>query len=247
MEPWSDRSADLYEFVFSRDEAHRSAEHLHAMIEQRASGARTLLDVACCTGWHLERLPEWYEIEGLDSSPDMLRHAHRRLPGVPLHHADMRSFDLRRSFDVVTCLSSSIAWMQTWTDLHGAVATMARHTSRDGLLIVEPWDFPEAASDEPWLTTVQSDDRAVALLETTSLQGDKWLQETQYLTWSRDRGIEHLKEMGTLGAFTKADHEAAFAQAGLAVEFEPEGLLERGLFIGTRVSVPGALRPRPLA
>ena len=46
MEPWSDRSADLYEFVFSRDDAHRHAERLHEIIEERAPGMRTLLDVA---------------------------------------------------------------------------------------------------------------------------------------------------------------------------------------------------------
>jgi len=148
----------------------------------------------------------------------------------------MRSFDLGRSFDVVVCLSSSIAWMQTLTDLFGAVATMARHSGEGGLLIIEPWDFPEDANGEPWTTTVRSDDRAVALLETTTLKRDKWLQETHYLTWSRDRGIEHLAETATLGAFTKAEHEAAFAQAGLDVEFDPEGLRGRGLFIGTRRS-----------
>jgi SAM-dependent methyltransferase len=236
MEPWSDRSADLYEFVFSRDVARRNAERLHEIIEDRRPGARSLLDVACGTGWHLERLGDWYEVEGLDASPGMLRHAQRRLPSVPLHQADMRSFDLGRSFDVVVCLSSSIAWMQTRTDLFGAVWTMARHTGEGGLLFVELWDFPKDAKGEPWMTTVNSGDRAVALLETTTLQGDAWLQETHYLMWSCDRGIEHLEETATLGAFTKADHEAAFAEAELAVEFDPHGLLGRGLFIGTRRS-----------
>lgn len=234
MEPWSERQADLYEFVFDREGAHRHAERLHEIIQERASGARTLLDVACGTGWHLERLRDWYEVEGLDHSPGMLVRARQRLPDVELHQADMRSFDLGRSFDVVTCLSSSVAWMPTLPDLFAAVGTMARHTNEGGLLIIEPWDFPEDASDEPWLTTVEADDRAVALLETTTLQGETWLQETHYLTWSCDDGIEHLAEAATLGAFTRADHEDAFARAGLAVDFDPEGLLGRGLFLGTR-------------
>jgi SAM-dependent methyltransferase len=236
MEPWSDRSADLYEFVFSREEAHRNADRLYEIIEGRVSGARTLLDVACGTGWHLERLRSWYEVEGLDVSPGMLRHARSRLPDVPLHEADMRSFDLGRSFDVVVCLSSSIAWMQARSDLVDAVGTMARHVNQGGLLMIEPWDFPEGASDQPWLTTVEADDRAVALLETTTLQGETWRQETHYLTWSRDAGIDHLTDVQTLGAFTKADHEVAFARARLAVEFHPDGPLGRGLFIGTHGS-----------
>jgi hypothetical protein len=111
---------------------------------------------------------------------------------------------------------------------------MARHTNEDGLLVIEPWDFPEDAKEQPWLTTAETDDRVVALLETTTLQGETWQQETHYLMWSRDGGIEHVAESQTLGAFSKADHEAAFARSGLSVEFDPDGLLGRGLFIGTR-------------
>jgi trans-aconitate methyltransferase len=236
MEPWSDRSADLYEFVFSHDEARRNAEKLHVIIQARRPGVRTLLDVACGTGRHLERLRDWYEVQGLDSSPAMLRRARERLPDVPLHRADMRTFDVGVSFDVVVCLSSSIACMQTKSDLIDAVGAMARHTNEDGLLIIEPWDFPEEANEQPWLKTAETDDRAVALLETTTLRGKTWQQETHYLMWSRDRGIEHLTESQTLGASSKADHEAAFARSGLSVEFDAEGLLGRGLFIGGRRS-----------
>jgi len=160
----------------------------------------------------------------------------------------MRSFDLDRSFDVLVCLSSSIAWMQTRTELFGAVATMARQTGEGGLLIIEPWDFPEDANAEPWMTTVRSDDRAAALLETTTLQGDTWLQKTHYLTWSRDQGIEHLEERATLGAFTKADQESAFAQAGLTVEFDPQGLLgARAVHRHPPIIVKGSLRGWKLA
>jgi hypothetical protein len=61
--------------------------------------------------------------------------------------------------------------------------------------MIEPWDFLEGVSDEPWLTTVVADDRAVALLETTTLEGETWRQETHYLIWSRDTGIDHLTHL----------------------------------------------------
>ena len=233
MNKASEASADLYEFIFSRDDARRGADRLHDIIGERVPAAESLLDVACGTGWHLERLHEWYEVEGLDYSSGMLRHARKRLPGVPLHLADMKSFHLDRTFDVVLCLSSSVASMRTVEDLNRAVGTMAGHTSPGGLLIVEPWDFPgDPDAERPWLTTVESEDRSVALLETTTLQGNAWEQETHYLIWSRELGIEHRVETQTLGAFTRADYEAAIELATLAVEFDTAGLLGRGLFIG---------------
>jgi hypothetical protein len=125
--------------------------------------------------------------------------------------------------------------MRTRQDLAHAVESMARHTDREGVLIIEPWDFPEEPyEEEPWATTVQAPDRSVALLETTTLEGDTWLEETHYLIWMKESGIEHRVERHALGAFTKADHVAAFERVGLSVEFDPVGLLGRGLFIGSR-------------
>ena len=49
---------------------------------------------------------------------------------------------------------------------------MARHLTERGVLIIEPWDFPEEPHDEkPWIHTVESDDRCLALAETTTLDG----------------------------------------------------------------------------
>jgi SAM-dependent methyltransferase len=234
-DPWSERAADLYEFFFDRDGAHRDAERLHGLIRERTPDARSLLDVACGTGWHLERLREWYEVEGVDRSPAMLRYARDRLPDVALHEGDMRSFDLGQTFDVVSCLSSSIAWMRSTQDLRRAVEAMGTHVRKDGLLLIEPWDFPaDAPSDEPWVATKQKPDRVVTLMETTTFDGDVWVQETHWLDRKRPGRIEHLVEVHTLGAFERSDHVEAFVAAGLDVEFDTVGLLGRGLFIGTR-------------
>ena len=221
--------------MFSRDDARRHAEQLHGLIEDWAPGARTLLDIACGTGWHLERLRDWYAVEGPDLSPGMLRQARRRLPDVPFHRADMRSFDLGQAFDVVICLSSNIAWMQTRNDLFDAVTSMAGHAAEGGLVIIEPWDFPEDASDEPWLTTVVAPGKAVAVLEATTLQGNMWQEETHYLRWSRGGGIDHLVESHALGAFTQRQiTKRPSLKQGSWCTSTRKGLLGRGLFIGTR-------------
>ncbi|MFL5736557.1 MAG: class I SAM-dependent DNA methyltransferase [Actinomycetota bacterium] len=233
LEPWSARSAELYEFIHDANRARADADRLHEMIREVNPDARSLLDVACGTGWHLERLRDWYAVEGVDASPAMLEIAGRRLGDVSLHLGDMRSFELGKRFDVVTCLSSSIAHMRTGEDLRRAVRTMARHLTEGGLLVLEPWDFPEASRDErPWVHTVEWDDRSVILMETTTLDGQLWRQDTHLLLWRHGGPIEHLLERTTLGAFTKDDHVRALEEAGLSVRFDESGLLGRGLFLG---------------
>ena len=108
----------------------------------RSSGQR-LLDVACGTGLHLRHLRDHYAVEGIDVDEGMLAIARERLgPDVPLHHGDMRAFDLGRTFDAVTCLFSAIGHVRTVAGLRRAIARMAAHLAPGGVLVVEPWIHP---------------------------------------------------------------------------------------------------------
>jgi ubiquinone/menaquinone biosynthesis C-methylase UbiE len=100
------RSADLYDALYAtfKDYADEAAR----LRELIGPDARTLLDVACGTGAHLELLREHYEVVGLDLDPELLAIARGRLPGVELVEGDMTGFDLGRRFDAVACLFSSI-------------------------------------------------------------------------------------------------------------------------------------------
>jgi SAM-dependent methyltransferase len=202
-------------------------------VQERCPGAGSLLDVACGTGRHLEQLREWYAVEGLDLDPAMLERARSRLPDVPLHEGDMRDFALGREFDVVTCLFSAIALVRTLDGLGQAIARMGAHLRPGGVLIVEPWDSPEehSAEGKPWVEVVEGDGRIAVVMETSTLAGGVWNEDSHYLVWSAE-GIEHVHEQSETGAFTREDHLAAFRDAGLSVEHDPVGLIGRGLYIG---------------
>ena len=104
--------------------------------------AHTLLDVACGTGMHLQYLKEAFSAEGLDLVPGFVSIARKRNPEVEVHVGDMRRFHLSEKFDAITCLFSAIGYMQTKGNLDRAVANMASHLAKSGILIVEPWFVP---------------------------------------------------------------------------------------------------------
>lgn len=118
-----DRSAHLYDAIYSWKDYADEVRRITELIEERHPEAKTLLDVACGTGKHLELLREHYEVEGFDLDPNLLRIAAERNPGIELHAGDMLSFDLGKAFDVVTCLFSSMA---TWRRLPTCGARPAR-------------------------------------------------------------------------------------------------------------------------
>jgi SAM-dependent methyltransferase len=226
------RSAELYDAIYAsiRDYPREAAE-LDALVQAKRPGARTLLDVACGTGAHLEHLTGRYEVEGLDADPGMLAVARRRLPGLELHEADMAEFDLGKRYDAIVCMFSSIGYVKTKERLRSAAAAFARHLEPGGVLVVEPWLTPDVWQDgHVGSVFVDRPELKIARMNIARRRGDVSVVDFHYLVATPD-GVEHLIEPHELGLFTVDQHLDAFRAAGLAVEHDPEGPMGRGLYV----------------
>jgi SAM-dependent methyltransferase len=226
------RSADLYDAVYSFKDYAQEAERVHEVIEERRPGARTLLDVACGTGKHLEQLRRWYDVTGVDLDPNLLAVAQERLPDVPLHEGDMRSFDLARRFDAVTCLFSSIGYAGDEDGLRAAIAAMAAHLEPGGVLVLEPWLEPgEWIEGRPHVVVVDEPDLKIARMNVSTQEGRLAIMHFHYLVGTPE-GVRYFDERHEAALFTDEEYRAAFAAAGLEVEHDAEGLIGRGLYVG---------------
>lgn len=230
--------ADVYDAMYAgRGKDYRAeAAEVAALVRQRHPAAGSLLDVACGTGTHLARFAELFEhVEGLELSPDMLGVAATRLPAVPLHKGDMRDFALGRTFDAVTCMFSSIAYMRDTGELREALAAMTAHLVPGGVLVIEPWWFPETflpgyvAGD-----VVTAAGRTLARVSRTVLDGGASVMEAHYLVADAQTPVRHFSVTHVNTLFTREQYEEAFTAAGLAVEYLEGGPSGRGLFAGTR-------------
>lgn len=228
-------TAEWYDRFYRFKDYEGEAARLVGLVSQRHPGARTLLDVACGTGRHLEFLRQHFECAGLDNSAGQLAEARRQLPGLELHLGDMRHFRLERRFDVITCLFSAIGYMTTPEDLALACRTMAEHLNSGGLLVIEPWIAPENWKpgtvhalfiDEPALK--------MARINTSETRGRCSVFDMHHLVGTPD-GVQHLVEHHELLLATREELRSALEAAGLVPEFDEPGLCGRGLWIARRV------------
>ena len=246
---FSESAAWFDAFYRTKDYA-GEAERVAALVRERHPRARTLLDVACGTGRHLEHLGRHFTCAGLDLDPGLLAVARRRLPGVPLAHADMTDFDLGRRFDAVTCLFSSIGYAGTVPALHAAIGCMARHLEPDGVLVVEPWILPEAWTEgSTRVDVVEEAGRKLVRVAASRRTGMLTILRMHYAV-AGDGEITTADERHELRLFTRDEYAEAFATAGLAASWDPEGLTGRGLLIGSRAGpapppAPGAAAVGP--
>ena len=228
-------SAQLYDRIYAFKDYRAEAEMLVDLIRRDLrSGGRRLLDVACGTGLHLQFLRAAFDVEGLDLDGELLEIARQRLPGVPLHQGDMIDFDLGRPFDVVTCLFSSIGYVRTLDNLHKAVGTMAAHLLPGGLLLVEPWFTPAAwQPNTVHALLIDDPELKIARINTSFDDGRLSYFDLHYLVGT-PAGTEHLIERHELGLFEQEEMVGAFEAAGLAVTYDPQGPMGRGLYTGRR-------------
>jgi dTDP-3-amino-3,6-dideoxy-alpha-D-glucopyranose N,N-dimethyltransferase/dTDP-3-amino-3,4,6-trideoxy-alpha-D-glucopyranose N,N-dimethyltransferase/N-methyltransferase len=231
-----DYAAAAYDLIHeSRGKSYRTeAEQIAEQIRCRHPGARRLLDVACGTGLHMAAFADLgFEVVGVETSPAMLQAARQRVPGVPLHEGDMRTFDLDDRSDAVVCLFSAIGYMTTTSDLTQAIANMATHRAPGGVLVVEPWFGPDDwAPNTLHADSAKNDSLAVARVNRSGRDGNVSTIDMRYVVATVE-GIETFTEYHRMGLFSPAQYRQAFEHAGLDVEHDEDGLIGRGLYIGT--------------
>lgn len=231
------RSAAIYDLIYEFKDFPETTERLRSLVAEESPSAQSLLDVGCGTGWHLELLGPTFDRVGIDLSGQMLQLARQRCPTVAFHQADMTSFELERQFDVVTCLFSAIAYVQTPERLKEAVRSMSDHLTPGGILLIEPWVTPDAYREGGLTFNVaKSDTLNVSWMYTAERDGSVSRFDIHYLVGS-DRGVEHFVETHRMGLFTDEQYREAFAAAGLQVTHDPTGLFGRGLYMGVNASV----------
>ena len=238
-------SGSYYDTLHSFKNYAKETARVREWIRQYNPGARSVLDVACGTGRHLEYLQVDFEVAGIDLNEEMLHAARRRCPDGDFRLGNMVDFTLGRQFDVVTCLFSAIAYTKFLVCMKRAIMNMARHLAPGGVLILEPWFSPDRyyvnhlkvnVTETPGMKTVW--------MYTTHRDGAIGWWDIHYLI-GRPDGVEHFVEHHEVGLFTDEEYRQGFHAAGLSVDYDAYGLIDRGMYFGRRPQEFQSCRPDP--
>ncbi|WP_341720721.1 methyltransferase domain-containing protein [Micromonospora sp. FIMYZ51] len=226
--------AEVYDRVYcALSDYAENAELIRDLANRHGDRPTTLLDVGCGTGEHLRHLRKSFTCTGIDLSAPMLEVARTKLDDVPLHEADMRTFDLGRRFDVVCSMYSSIAYLGGLDDLRAAAARLVAHLAPGGVLMVEPWILRERW-DGGRLASARFEHSGMVIsrMGRWHTREGRSLVDMHYLV-SEPHGVRHFVDHQDLALFSQAEYEEAFAAAGCPVRMLEAGRADRGLFLGT--------------
>lgn len=231
-------TADVYDAIYSTKNYESEALALKGLIEQyKTTEGNELLDVACGTGLHLPYIVDDYQVTGVDLSEQQLEAAKKRLPDLTFVQGDMRDFDLHHQYDVVTCLFSSIGYVHPYEDLKQAIKNMANHLKPGGVMFIEPWLQPGVfdPSRPPHTQIGELPEKQLKVTRTAhnDIDGNISIMNMHHVV-ETPNGTQKFTEEHRLALYTPQEFQEAFAEAGLELHHDEQGLSGRGLYIGTK-------------
>ncbi|MER5268771.1 class I SAM-dependent methyltransferase [Actinosynnema sp. NPDC002837] len=226
--------AAVYDLVYSErgQDFASEAELVTTLVRDRAPGAASLLDVGCGTGEHLVTLAKHFtHVEGVDLAEPMVAVARAKLPDVAVHIGDMTALDLGRTYDAIISLSAAVAYLPSADAMGIALKNMASHLAPGGVLVVEPWYFPENFLDGHIAADIiRGAGRTISRVSRSRAQDGATHIESHWVVADAD-AIRHFTETHVFGLWTREQYDAAFAAAGCTAEYVPDVQLGRGLFV----------------
>jgi len=234
-----DTFAKYYDQIYLKSNDYKiESEFVHNMIKRfKGISSKTLLDVGCGTGEHLKYLSQHFHCRGLDINKDMIDTARAKVPYVKFEVADMIDFKLPYRFDVITCLFSSIGYVQTFRNLVKTFRNFYDHLASDGLVLVEPWIFKNDFRKGNVSIDVCEDEKAkLVRMGTSKLTKSHWLIHFHYLIGINGE-VKHTKEIHRMILSNYEDYIRAFNLAGYdEVKFlgKNEWTRTRGLFVARK-------------
>lgn len=230
--------AKYYDLIYSWKDYKEEVRKIKKLIKKyKNTDGKELLDVGCGTGKHLDYLKDEFSCIGSDINVEMLEVARENVKGVIFTEADMITMNLKKKFDIILCLFSSIGHVKTYTHLEKTILNFSNHLIKGGVVIIEPW-LTKSTYDvgRPGMTIYNTEDIKIARLNTTKIENDLSILEMYYLIAERNKDIEYFVEKHELGLFEIDKFLEYMIKAGLKTIFLQDGLMKgRGLYVGTKL------------
>lgn len=128
--------AKYYDLLYQDKDYRGESEFIKRIVKKRVPNAKSILDVGCGTGIHLNLLLNNFDLlHGVDLNSEVLRRAKKKSSKVKYTVGSMADFSISKKFDVITCLFSVFNYNLSDKEAKRTLRNIKRHLEKDGLAI----------------------------------------------------------------------------------------------------------------
>lgn len=128
--------AKYYDLIFSRKDYPQEVEFIRETVKNKCPNAKSILDVGCGTGEHLNLLKDEFEtLWGVDLNQEIIDEAKKKSTKINYLVGGMKDFTIDTKFDVITCLYSVFNYNLTQEEATLALENFKKQLNPGGVLI----------------------------------------------------------------------------------------------------------------
>ncbi len=124
---------EIYEKAFSYRNFGKECSFIRKQLNKKT---KSLLDIGCGAGQHLEILSKYYEIGGLDKSKKMVDYAKKKLKGN-FYVRDMKKFSLPKKYDSAVSMLATFSYLVDIGDILSHFDSVSKVLNKKGIYMIE--------------------------------------------------------------------------------------------------------------
>jgi SAM-dependent methyltransferase len=147
-----DTYAAYYDLLYQDKDYELEAKYILDLLYKYNFKSGSILELGCGTGKHASFLTNWgFNLHGIDCSESMVDIANSNMEhkNAFFEVADVRTFRLDKSFDIVLSMFHVASYQTSNTDLKNMFLTAAHHLNSSGILIFDFWYGPAVLKNMP--------------------------------------------------------------------------------------------------
>jgi SAM-dependent methyltransferase len=189
--------AKYYDLIFQGKDYIAESKFIKGAIKKRKVYAKSILDIGCGTGSHLNLLIDDFEIlSGIDLNSEIIKEAKKKSPKIYYQVAGMLDFKLSQKFDVIVCLYSVFNYNLTVKDAKNTLKNIKNHLNTRGLVIFALYS-PRNIKKETSLHTGKNSNVEVVKINMHSVDPKTHIQVSDFVVLIKDKnGVDFCTEKG---------------------------------------------------
>jgi len=214
--------AQYYDLLFQEKDYDRETDFIKQVIKKYLPGAKSILDVGCGTGNHLNMLVGRFEtLYGVDLNPEIINVAKKKSSKIKYFVGSLADFNINLKFDVITCLYSVFNYNQTINAAEKTLQNFKKHLNPGGIIIIALYT-PTNTQKKIALNTGKYEDVEVAKIDQWTYDPKTKIETSEFLVL--------VKNNNQIDFFTENNHKFRIYQVS---EFKE--LLTNAGFIDIKV------------
>jgi SAM-dependent methyltransferase len=155
-----------YDLLYKDKDYCKEATYIGDLISKFTKEKSDLLDIGCGTGKHANLLVEkGFKVHGIDISESMIEVAQKNYgENVTFDLGDIRNFNLKKTFDVITSLFHVMSYQVHNDDLDASFNSVYKHLRQGGYFIFDCWYGPGVMNDPPSIKVKRMNDEQIEVI-----------------------------------------------------------------------------------